>query len=221
MTIGSELNTLNPVPINYTDGLQLPPTGGKQGEDVVGKLHGDYYNAAVRKNLFSFLRTGITIPVVASGLVSVYSLWNPTNSGIMAEIVDTDVGIVNATSVVDVVGWYASSGSAALAGTFTTKAIAFGGTSPTYFSARTGEVPSGQVQPFTSYTHSGTPDRVDIICSFGAVTAPVVVPPGKEYKGRLLLMPGTVFSVAMSTGAGTGSGLDLSARWSEWIFATG
>lgn len=219
MTIGSEGNVLNPVSINLSDGLQQVPTLGKQGEQLYSKVHGDYYNASVRRNMFAFLRTAVTIPVITTTVTSVFSLWNPTNSGVIGELIDTDIGQVLATTVVDVVGWYASSGAAALAGTFTTKGVSFGGTSPNYFSARAGEIPNGQVQPFSAYTHSGTPDRIDIICSFGATTDAVVIPAGKEYKGRVLLMPGTVISVCMSTAAGTASGLDISTRWAEWQYA--
>ena len=42
--------------------------------------------------------------------------------------------------------------------------------------------------------------------------------PMKIYDGRIIIPPGTVISVAMSTAAGQASGLDISARWIEWPF---
>src|SRR5438270_7545683 len=142
MAIGSEGLVTNVASVAYPDGFNQPPTQGKQGDLAVALGHGDNFTSAYRKNVFAFNRTAVTLPVVASGLVSVFSLWNPVNSGVLGELIDTEVGTVLATTVVDVVGWYASAGAAALAGTFTTKAVAFGGTSPTYFSARLGEIPN-------------------------------------------------------------------------------
>lgn len=214
MTIGSEGNVYNPFTTAQPDSVQIPPALGRQGEALNSDIHGKFATAAARKSLFSFNVTAQTIPVIASGLVSVFTLWNPTGSGVMGELVDTELGQVLATTVVDTVGWYMQSGSAALAGTFSTKAVAL----TTYFAGRIGDQPAGQIVPYTAFTHNGTPTRVDIIGAFGAVTDASMTLTEKFYDGRVLIPPGTVMSVAMSTAAGFTSGLDIGARWIEYPF---
>lgn len=215
MTIGSEGFVLNPVTSNVPiSGTPIPPAMGRQSERLASQARGKYGTAALNKGVYTFNVTAQTIPVIASGLVSVFSLWNPPSSGILAEMVDTELGQVLAATVVDTVGWYFSSGNLALAGTFTTKAVAL----TTYFSGRVGDTPNGLVVPYTAYTHSGTPVRADIIGAFGATTDVSGILPAKVYDGRLWIPPGTVMSVAMTTAAGTASGLDVSARWIEWPF---
>lgn len=191
-----------------TDG-DKPVVGlGKQKDLFVSEAHGKFYSANYRGALFGFNVTAVTIPLIANNLVSVFSLWNPQNSGVNAELVDTDIGQVLATTVVDAAGWYYSNGSAALAGTFTTLGTALSGI--------IGNNPANKVLPYSAYTHSGTPKRFDIIGSFGAVTDAGFSLPQKLYNGRIIIPPGTVASVAMSTAAGTASGLDVSVRWIEW-----
>lgn len=215
MTIGSEGTVVNPVTANVPISANpLPPIMGRQADRIKSSLRGKYGTAALNKGLYSFNVTAQTIPVVASGLVSVFSLWNPPSSGVLAEMVGTDIGQVLVTTVVDAVGWYFSSGNLALAGTFTTKAVAL----TTYFSGRVGDTPNGNVIPYTAYTHSGTPVRCDIIGSFGGVSDINFSLPSKVYDGKLWIPPGTVMSVAMTTAAGTASGLDVAASWIEWPF---
>ena len=215
MAIGSEglvqplAQTNNPVSSN-----PVPPSLGRQGELWCAEIRGKYATAAINRGLFKFNVTAVTVPVVASGLVSVFSLWNPPSSGVIAELVETTVGQVLATTVVDVCAWYASFGNLALAGTFTTKSVAL----TNHFSARIGDSPNPNITPYTAYTHSGTPVRVDIIGSFGATTDAGLSLPSKQHDGKLLVPPGTVVSVAMSTAAGTSSGLDLQCDWMEWPF---
>lgn len=215
MTIGSEGIVTNPcIANNPVSSNFLVPTLGRQGDQLKSDLHGKFGTAAMNKSLFNFNVTAVTIPVIASGLVSVFTLYNPLSSGTLAEMVDTELGQVLATTVVDAVGWYASNPTLSSAGTFTTKAVAL----TNYFAARVMDTPNGQVVPYSAYTHSGTPVRVDIIGSFGATTDAGLALPAKVYDGRLWLPPGIAMSVAMTTAAGTSSGLDLSCRWMEWPF---
>ena len=76
--------------------------------------------------------------------------------------------------------------------------------------------PANAIQFYSAYTHSLTPAREDIIANFGATTDPIVAVIEKQYDGRLLLPPGIAMSVAMSTAAGSTSGLDIQATWAEW-----
>jgi len=210
--IGSEGSVYNANLSRYADQSLIPPLLGPQGDSINSDIHGKAFTAAWRGNLFWANRTAVTIPVVTSGVTSVFTLWNPPSSGVIAEMFDTEIGMVLATTVVDVVGWYFSPPQLTAAGTFTTPGVA--GTN--FGSCRIGDAVNNKVQFYSAYVHSGTPVRADIIGSFGATTDPTSQLPSKFYEGRLLLPPGIAMSICMSTAAGTSSGLDPSCRWAEW-----
>lgn len=201
-------NVADPTQTAQPDGNTPPLLSGRQGEQLASEVHGKFYTGNYRGKLFSFNVTAVTIPAIANNLVSVFSLYNPPGSGVNAELVDTELGQVLATTVVDVAGWYYSNAAATAKGTFTTAG--------TPQSGIIGSGVAGKVIPYSAYTHAGTPVRIDIIGSFGATTDAGLSLPMKFYDGRIILPPGIAMSVAMSTAAGTASGLDISARWIEW-----
>lgn len=198
----------NPTSATVSVGTELQLPTGEHTQVLTAAIHGDFFEANYRGKLFVANVTGVTVPVIASGLVSVFTLWNPPNSGVVAEIVDTEVGQVLATTVVDSIAWYSSTVAATAAGTFTTLGVARSGMAQ--------NPASNAVKFYSAYTHSGTPSREDTIMAFGAVTDPSLALGQKLYNGRLLLPAGIAMSVAMSTAAGFTAGLDISARWVEW-----
>lgn len=202
---------------NLSDGVtQAQSLIGKQGEALAADLHGQFYNMAVRGKVGKFNRTGITVPVVANNLVSVFGLHNPAGSGVIAEIIQTEVAQVAATTVVDALGWYFSTAALSLLATFTTPSVA----NTNFFSGRVGDAPGLGCVPYNAVTHSGTPVRVDVVFSFGAVTDAVVFGGvAKNHNGTLLLPPGILMSLAMSTAAGTATGLDLGVAWAEFPYS--
>lgn len=206
----------SPVAANYGDGIvQQNSALGKQGEQLSADIHGQYYAAAVRGKVFKANKTAITIPVIAATLASLFSLYNPPGSGVIAEVIHTEVGQVLATTVVDTLGWYSTTVALTALGTVGTQLVAGTG----LFSARTGDTPSPQCS-VGSFTHSGTPVRTELVASFGAVTDAVVFQAiQKAHNGTTLVTPGTVISLAMSTAAGTASGLDVGVTWAEWPYA--
>lgn len=205
---------LNPVAANLGDGTQqLNNVYGKQGEQLKADLHGKWYNANARKSVFSFTVANVTVPTIASGLVSVFTLYNPPSSGVSAEIITTEMGLETATEVVNTMGWYFSTAALTALGTFTTPAVAL----TNYFSGRVGDTPNGGVKPYTAYTHSGTPVRIDMAATITATAVTAVVYPVKAHDGGLILPPGIAMSFATSTGAY--AGVDITVRWAEWPFA--
>lgn len=187
---------------------------GRGGEIFYSEDHGKYYTGSYYNRLFSFNRTAVTIPVPATNMVSVFSLYNPPGSTVNLELVDFDLGLVLATTVVDTVGLYWQGPTLASLATLTTKAV-FG---TTWFPGILNGLP-GQGNPYTALTHSaanvGQLNRIDILGQFGAVTSTNDTPIHKDFDGKTLITPGCVVSVAMSTAAGTGSGLDPAIRWLE------
>jgi hypothetical protein len=113
----------NPVTTSITDGVEAEKALGKQAQTLVDQLHGKYFNSAYRNQVFTANRTALTIPVIASGLVSVFTLWNPASSRALLELISLDIGLVLATTVVDTVGLYWQNGSNVTSGTFTTVGV--------------------------------------------------------------------------------------------------
>ncbi len=205
----------NPVSAKLGDGIQQANNlYGVQGEQLKADLHGRWWNAGVRKSVYTFNVTAVTVPMVASALVSVFTLYNPPGSGVLAEIVRTDIGTVVVPTVVNTMGWYFSTATLTAAGTFTTKAVALS----TYFSGRVGDTPSGGVVPYTAYTHSGTPVRCDLVATLAGTTSPALLQLFKNHEGTLILPPGIAMSFATSTAAQTASAIDLGVTWAEWPF---
>lgn len=186
------------------------PAFGRHAEQLVSQIHGKHFYPNLRGRLFQFDVTGVTVPVIAATLVSVFSLHNPPSSGVIAELVDVDIDQVLATTVVGTFGWYESHGANALGATLTTAG--------TVKSGRVGDTPNNKVVAYSALTHVGTPVRADIIGGHGATTNQNQI--RKEYDGKLLLPPGVIISLATSTGPATASGLGLSVKWIEWPFLT-
>lgn len=186
--------------------VQLPL--GAHGNVQTSDIHGKWFEVNYRGKLFSFNVTAVTIPQIASGLVSVFTLYNPPGSGVIGEIVATQLGQVLATTVVDTVGWYSSSVALTGLGTFTTIAQAR--------SCNVQGAAANSIKPYSAYTHSGTPIREEIVAAFGATTDAGLAFIEKQHEGRLILPEGVAMSIAMSTAAGTASGLDIQATWAEW-----
>lgn len=185
---------------------------GKQNEQLVDEIHGPYFTAGIRANLFTFNVTAVTVPVIASGLVSVFALYNPTVGGKYVELVDFDMGNLSATTVIDVVGLYWSGAPLGDKGTFSTASV-FG---TNHFGGAPGRG-SPTAIPYTAYTHSGTPARIAILNSANSTSVAITgVPLHYDFNGKIVLQPGDVVSVAASTGAMTASKTDLAIRWAEW-----
>ena len=190
------------------DGSNPPQAFGKQADGLVSELHGKYYSANYRGKLFNAQATIQTIPLVTTTMVSVFTLYNPPGSGVNMEMVDTIIADSNATTVVDVIGWYAGTAAQTAGGTFSTKG--------TVLSGIVSSSAANQGLFYSAYTHSGAPSRVDVIGSFGATTNANSQPPNKIYDGRLILPPGLAMSLAASLAAASTTGADIQATWVEW-----
>lgn len=200
----------NPTSTSTTDNVEVSDALGKQNQQLVDPLHGQYWNMAYRNSVFTAVKTAMTVPVVANNLVSVFTLWNPASSTKLLELITLDIGLVLATTVVDTVGLYWQNGANVTSGTFTTVGVK--GTN--WFCAKPSQ-PIGQGQFYSAFTHSGTPVRIRIVSQFGATTSTNDMPITYNFNGTVILEPGDLISVAMSTAASTASGVDLGLTWAE------
>ncbi len=197
--------------------LSLPPgsaptneTGSRGGEVCTVETHGKYYTGAYNNRVFSFNVTAVAIPVVASGLVSKASLYNPSSSNVNLELIDIDLGDVLVTTVVNVIGLYWDGPVLASQATFTTAGV-FG---TNWFSGLLG-TNAGQGTPYSALTHKTTPVRIDIVSTYAGITSTGNQPIHKDYDGKLILPPGHLITVAASTAASFTAGNDIAFRWME------
>lgn len=88
------------------DNVQFQTRGTKDGGLAVQELHGIYYEAALRGNVFhaSTVIAGKVVLVAAATLAAVFTVHNPLSSGKNLELIDFTWGPTSATDVVNTVG---------------------------------------------------------------------------------------------------------------------
>lgn len=198
-------------PLAGRSGDQATPpfASGRSGEVIVSELRGQYAIANDRGHLFFAGAAAVTLPANAATLASKFALYNPVGSGINMELVDLDIGSVVATTVVDMVGLYYSNGNNAATATFTTAGTIQSGI------IGSSNQPRGQF--YSALTHVGTPVLAGLIGGFGAVTSTYEGTFHYDFNGKVIIPEGCIVSVAMTTAAGTASGITLGARWIEYL----
>lgn len=196
------------------DGTQPFLLAGQSGEAVVTELHGKWYTAAKRGNVYisHTLVAGTTIPVNASGLVSTYAFWNPAGSGKNCELIRYDMGLSGTTTAV--IASVALVFQAAVGST-----IAVPG-SLTALTAVNGLLGAGGVPVATAYsalTHVGTPTRLmSMALSFGTTGAsPGPVQSSYVFDGAIIVPPGCIVSVTSQSAAQTQPVMQ-GFTWAEW-----
>jgi hypothetical protein len=113
-------NVSDPTQMAQPDSSTPPFTSGRQGDLLTSEIHGKHYVANYRGKLFEANVANVIVPVVASALVSVFTLYNPVSSGVNMEIVSALCANVAATVVVNAVGWYYSTAVLTSKGSFAT-----------------------------------------------------------------------------------------------------
>lgn len=88
------------------DGVVNKARGNKEGGQLVGHLHGKYYEHASRGNVFvaSTLAAGIVVPFIAATVASKFTLVNPAASGVNVELIDINVLQVPGTALITGLG---------------------------------------------------------------------------------------------------------------------
>lgn len=180
---------------------------GPSGEKLTAECHGRYYNACYRGGVFLFSAAAVTLPVNAATLASKFAIYNPPSSGKVMELITCDAASVVATTVVDALGLYFSTGTNATGSTFTTP----GTIVPMYLGGGASSAMTG----YSALTHVGTPVLACLMQTWGATAVTNQNINSYEFNGKVIVPPGTVISLAMTTAASTGSGITLSLSWAE------
>lgn len=91
---------------NNPDTVPFTARGTKDGAQVVQSMHGQYYEAALRGNVFhcSTVIAGKVVLVAAATLAGVFTIHNPAGSGKNLELISFTWGPTSATTVVNTIG---------------------------------------------------------------------------------------------------------------------
>ncbi len=203
-------NVVNPPSTSLTDQATPPLASGRQGELLISEVHGKFYGGAYRGAVYSCQVNAVAIlKVIATGVINVLALWQPTSSTVIAEMISTDIQTVAAATIVDAYGWYRSLPADAAASTFSTVLTAV--------SSRVGATATNQMIAYSALTLPNTvaPVRVDLIGGIGATTNTGQVI-RKEYNGTFLIPPGNLLSLLASTTDSTAVGDSIAVHWAEW-----
>jgi hypothetical protein len=207
MNIINQVGTItDPLAVTMGDAQNVPATYGKRGEQIANELNGRYHVANYRNHLFTATAAAVTLPVVASGVASVFSLMNPANSGKYLDLCLAEVGTVLATTVVDLCGIYFLNSPVNASTTVgTIKGCIAGGGAPSVAIF------------YTANTHTAqTPTLQSLIGGWGAVTDSSLNMVSKDFNGTVLVPPGTCIDLLMTTAASTASGITAALTWMEY-----
>jgi hypothetical protein len=166
----------------------FPAVGYSSNVNTLGKLHGDnWLSAALGTSFFvTTASAGTIIPVIASGLVSTFTLFNPATSTKFLELISYELGILNATTVVSDVSLYFQVGGAALG---TTTALT---AQPTQL----GISVTPNALAYSAATFTSTLTKGPTLASFGAVTYSGAQIIRYAFDGKIIVPPGTAVTIA-------------------------
>lgn len=204
---------------NNQDGTVVKARGFKEGGQIVGGLHGKYYEAAMRGNLFMAYTViaGVALPVAAATLNSKFTLHNPLGSGKNVELVTFTMGVDSATTVVNGIGLAIQRNLTTTAGvpTTTTSLVSSrlgitGTASATAYSQAT--LTNVAIPGVTAAT--AVPIPFYNMFSFGAVTAAGIYDATHYFDGRVILEPDSLVAACTTVAAATAAFCGI--IWSEW-----
>lgn len=196
-------------------GFKAPGTEVNAGFDTRDGMlisqHAGYYAELVRRGVvYNASAAAITLPVTGATPTSLFSVYNPAGSNVTLEMIEVNVGLVNATTVVDLVGVYYN--------TPAQTAAAIAANAPTDSSGNIVNAllgaGSGQAKFYTSFVLT-TPTLARIIGGWGATTHTMPNTVSKEFMGTLIVPPGVSIHLLMTTAASHGSSTTLDATWAE------
>lgn len=204
---------------NVADGVITKARGFKEGGQVVGDLHGRYYEAALKGNLFIAYTViaGVALPVAAATLNSKFTLHNPAGSGKNIEPVAFAMGIDSATTVVNGIGMAIQRNLTTTSGIpTTTTSLVSSPLGPT-------GVASGVAYSQATLTNVAIPGvtaatAVPIplypLFSFGAVTAAGIFDATHNFDGKVILGPDSLGAFCTTVAAATAA--FCAVIWAEW-----
>jgi hypothetical protein len=204
---------------NVPDTTTTKARGFKEGGQIIGGLHGKYFEAGMRGQSFisSTVIAGVVIPVAAATLNSKFTLWNPVSSGMNVELISCTVGNDSATIVVNCHGLLIQrnlSNGAGIPTTVTAAAnlpLGVGGTARAscYTQATLTNVAIPGVTASTAVPIAFYP-----MFSTGATTWTGAYDTTHNFDGRIVLPPDSLVAICTTVAASTASFVAMT--WAEY-----
>ena len=170
------------------DGAFIYPRGGKQGNALSDKLHGDLYEQAYKSNLFHVTNQATVVTTV--GLATTFTglaIANPAASGVNLVIRTVAVAQSVAATTASAIGVMCGTGAAA--GALTVRNAKVGGAASATTTASAGATIATPVL-----------ERIIGSVGTGAVTVPLLLPViNHDFQGSLIIPPG-YYMASFTTG---------------------
>lgn len=204
---------------NNSDSANFTARGTKDGAQVVQEMHGMFYEAALRGNVFMAYTViaGVALPVAAATLNSKFTLHNPASSGKNIELISFTMGIDSATTVVNGVGLAIQRSLSTTAGvpTSTTALVSSrlgptGSASGTAYSQAT--LTNVAIPGVTAAT--AIPIPFYNMLSFGATSATGIFDATHNFNGRLILEPDSLVAACTTVAPATAAFCGI--IWAEY-----
>jgi hypothetical protein len=204
-----------------SDGLIVKARGTRDGAQVIQSMHGPYYEAALRGNVFhaSTIIAGKIVLVAAATLAGVFTIHNPLGSNRNVELISFSFGLDSATIVVNTIGILIQRNLTATSGipTSTTAGsvhrLGLSGTNFANFYS---------VATLTNVAIPGAVGSAVPIPFYPMVTMPATADTNigdyrHEFKGKIILEPDSLVSVCSTNTTATVS--PMAMDWAEWLVA--
>lgn len=198
----------------YGDGVPVSDTRmGQQGELIVSTLHGDYYEQAVRRNLFFSHSVGRATSLPAAAMIG-NIVWNPPDSGVNLAV-GPWASMIHVTSATTV-GIALAVGYSASSPTTTTVSDNNGSTLLSLSGATNNIFVKGKAQCFAIATFLIAPLAVWLLHHNTAAIATT----GQDHQqgdlqGSFVIPPGGFFCIAAQGTAAGVAGHTSSVMWEE------
>ena len=208
-------------PQTVTDGQIATARGSKSGEVIVTELHGKYYEACLRGQVFmsSTIIAGKAIPFAAATLAATgLTLHNPAGSGKIIELISCSIGLDSATVIVNTVGLMIQRNLTGTSGIPTSTTAAY------VASLGTNGVNAASVYTVATLTNVAVPGvtaatAVPIplypMFTFGATAITNMADMTHNFDGRLILGPDSLVSQCTTVTGGQTAAF-TSLIWAEW-----
>lgn len=201
------------------DNAPYTARGFKEGGQIIGGLHGRYYEAALRGRLFVAYTViaGVALPVAAATLNSKFTLHNPASSTRLIEPVSFTMGIDSATTVVNGIGMAIQRNLTTTSGipTSTTSLVSsrLGPTGTAIGVAYSQATLTNVAIPGVTAA-TAVPIPFYPLFSFGAATAVTIDPCNHDFNGRVILAPDDLGAFCTTVAPATAA--FCAVMWAEW-----
>ena len=211
----------NPVAANVGDGVTASVELGRQGDALVSELHGKYWSAAFRGNVFlgATLAAGIVVPFVAATLSAKFGLWNPAGSARVVELIDLQLLQVPGTALITGAAMGFQGPLATTGGPPTSVTNTAGLNASTRIGS--GVTPVSSVYTAATLTNVAIANLSPLYGLYNNVATTVITqgPTQTVFDGKFVLPPDTLCTL-VDTITGTQSAAFVSLTYAEWQAVT-